>query len=314
VTLSPNVVGMKETIAACGFETQAPEPGAHSFTCELIEVLDKWKFRVPFSVAMLHGQLLANLRHPKPKKDMFGKLVESRRTPVYVVTTANAKAISIELARRHSEPADRMLRNQSVSPMAIPGSFPSKSHVRRPEWSFQHIPIAPKVPSLDTRSDLSNRAKGINALTSHPTLARDHALGGLLSPEPKLERSDSYHAQLSMSTPQYKMPQQSPFALMHPSCRAWNPQDDQTLVAARAQGMSWALIQQTYFPSKTPHACRKRHERLMERHTLDDFDGLKLEILAKNYMGMRREIWSGLGAQVGEKWNVVEQKVPSSID
>ncbi|PMD37698.1 hypothetical protein L207DRAFT_80389 [Hyaloscypha variabilis F] len=192
--------------------------------------------------------------------------------------------------------------------MAILGSFPSKSYVRRPEWSFQHIPIAPKVLSLDTRSGLSNRAEDINALTSHPTLAPNHALGSVLSPEPKLERSDSYHVQLSMSTPQYTMPQQSPFALIRPSSGAWNPQDDQTLVAARAQGMNWAPIQQTYFPSKTPNACRKRHERLIERRNTDDWDGVKLEILAKNYMGMRREIWSGLAAQVGEKWNVVEQK------
>ena len=47
----------------------------------------------------------------------------------------------------------------------------------------------------------------------------------------------------------------------------------------------------------------------MERRSADDWDGLKLENLAKNYMGMRREIWSGLAAQTGEKWNVVEQKV-----
>ncbi|KAN0099349.1 hypothetical protein V8E51_013124 [Hyaloscypha variabilis] len=194
--------------------------------------------------------------------------------------------------------------------MAIPGSFPSKSYVRRPERSFQHIPIAPKIPSLDTRSGLSNRAEDINALTSHPTLAPDHALGSVLSPGLKLERSDSYHVQLSMSTPQYTMPQQSPFALIRPSSGAWNPQDDQTLVAARAQGMNWAPIQQAYFPSKTPNACRKRHERLMEKRA-KDWDRLKLEILAKNYMDMRREIWSGLAAQVGEKWNVVEQKCMS---
>jgi hypothetical protein len=47
----------------------------------------------------------------------------------------------------------------------------------------------------------------------------------------------------------------------------------------------------------------------MERRSADDWDGVKLENLAKNYMGMRREIWSGLAAQTGEKWNVVEQKV-----
>jgi hypothetical protein len=77
--------------------------------------------QAPFSVAMLHSELLANLRHPKPKKDMFGKLVESRRTPVYVVTTSNAKAISIELVRRHLEPADpnidsRPRKRQRITP------------------------------------------------------------------------------------------------------------------------------------------------------------------------------------------------------
>jgi hypothetical protein len=47
----------------------------------------------------------------------------------------------------------------------------------------------------------------------------------------------------------------------------------------------------------------------MERRSADDWDGIKLENLAKNYMTMRRDIWSGLAAQTGEKWNVVEQKV-----
>ncbi|PMD51315.1 uncharacterized protein K444DRAFT_544741 [Hyaloscypha bicolor E] len=118
--------------------------------------------------------------------------------------------------------------------------------------------------------------------------------------------------QLPLSTPQYtQMAQAPPLASIRPSSGAWNPQDDQTLMAARAQGMNWAPIQQAYFPSKTPNACRKRHERLMERRSADDWDGLKLESLAKNYMGMRREIWSGLAAETGEKWNVVEQKCMS---
>ena len=102
---------------------------------------------------------------------------------------------------------------------------------------------------------------------------------------------------------------QAPLSSTRPSSGAWNPTDDQTLMAARAQGMNWAPIQQAYFPSKTPNACRKRHERLMERRSADDWDGLKLENLAKQYMGMRREIWGGLAAQTGQKWNVVEQKV-----
>ncbi|KAH7360815.1 hypothetical protein BKA65DRAFT_547526 [Rhexocercosporidium sp. MPI-PUGE-AT-0058] len=95
------------------------------------------------------------------------------------------------------------------------------------------------------------------------------------------------------------------------STGAWTPSNDQILLAARAQGMNWVPIQQSYFPSKTPNACRKRHERLMERINGDDWDGIKLESFAKNYMSMRREIWSTLAAQTGEKWSVVEQKCMS---
>ena len=51
----------------------------------------------------------------------------------------------------------------------------------------------------------------------------------------------------------------------------------------------------------------------MERRSADDWDGLKLENLAKTYMVIRREIWSGLAARTGEKWNVVEQKVYASL-
>ncbi|KXH64474.1 myb family transcription factor [Colletotrichum salicis] len=96
------------------------------------------------------------------------------------------------------------------------------------------------------------------------------------------------------------------------SSGAWTPQDDQQLLAARAQGLNWSQIQTTYFPNKTPNACRKRHERLMERRGADDWDNRKLERLAKEYMSMRKEIWSGLAARTGEKWNVVEAKCMSN--
>jgi hypothetical protein len=49
----------------------------------------------------------------------------------------------------------------------------------------------------------------------------------------------------------------------------------------------------------------------MERRSADDWDHQKLENLAKNYMAMRREIWSGLAGVTGEKWNVVEAKCMS---
>lgn len=94
-----------------------------------------------------------------------------------------------------------------------------------------------------------------------------------------------------------------------PSSGAWTIQDDQQLMAARAQGLNWGQIKDTYFPSKTSNACRKRHERLAERRDADDWDQRKLQRMAKEYMTMRKEIWAPLAARTGEKWNVVEAKV-----
>ncbi|TLD31121.1 hypothetical protein PspLS_02988 [Pyricularia sp. CBS 133598] len=93
------------------------------------------------------------------------------------------------------------------------------------------------------------------------------------------------------------------------SSGAWSAEEDQTLLAARAQGLNWSSIQSTHFPSKTSNACRKRHERLMERRGADDWDARKLERLAQEYMKVRKEIWQPLARITGEKWNVVEQKI-----
>lgn len=93
------------------------------------------------------------------------------------------------------------------------------------------------------------------------------------------------------------------------SSGAWSTIDDNRLVQARAQGLNWGQIKDAHFPTKSANACRKRHERLMERKGADDWDTRKFQQLAKEYMGMRKEIWSGLAARTGEKWNVVESKV-----
>lgn len=90
---------------------------------------------------------------------------------------------------------------------------------------------------------------------------------------------------------------------------AWSKEDDETLLRARAQGLNWSQIQQNYFRSKTSNACRKRHERLIEHRSADSWDKANFEKLSMEYMRLRKEIWSPLAAQVGEKWTVVEQKV-----
>ncbi|KAM7221236.1 hypothetical protein V8F06_003411 [Rhypophila decipiens] len=96
------------------------------------------------------------------------------------------------------------------------------------------------------------------------------------------------------------------------SSGAWTQEDDRMLITLRAMGKNWNQIQREAFPTKTGNACRKRHERLMERRGQNDFDNRKLERLSKEYMSMRKEIWQPLAARCGEKWNVVEAQCMSN--
>jgi hypothetical protein len=93
------------------------------------------------------------------------------------------------------------------------------------------------------------------------------------------------------------------------SSTAWSTEDDQRLMQCRAQGMNWAPIANNHFPTKTPNACRKRHERLMEKKNNEDWNGVKIEDLAKAYIECREEMWKIVANKVGEKWQTVEQKV-----
>lgn len=47
----------------------------------------------------------------------------------------------------------------------------------------------------------------------------------------------------------------------------------------------------------------------MERRNHDDWDGRKIDALAREYMECRKDMWSMLAARVGERWAVVEAKV-----
>ncbi|MCJ1380327.1 hypothetical protein MMC17_003430 [Xylographa soralifera] len=89
---------------------------------------------------------------------------------------------------------------------------------------------------------------------------------------------------------------------------AWSPDDDELLMRSRAQNMNWAPIANTHFPLKTPNACRKRHERLMEKKNAENWDGVKLEELARAYVESREIMWKILADKVGEKWQHVEIK------
>lgn len=151
--------------------------------------------------------------------------------------------------------------------------------------------------------------------TSLPGAAYDpYAVAPLTMQPPTHAGHHHSHSTASyLSTdPHHRVPTSSLPAQHRASSGAWNASDDQTLLGARASGQNWAQIQQNYFPSKTPNACRKRHERLMERKGADDWDTRKLEKMAKEYMSLRKEIWAPLALRTGEKWNVVEQKCMSN--
>ena len=96
---------------------------------------------------------------------------------------------------------------------------------------------------------------------------------------------------------------------MHRKAGIWTVADDEVLSTARASGLNWQPIASQYFPNKTANACRKRHERLMERRSQEDWERPRLEALASSYLACRREIWTLLGERMGERWSVVEAKV-----
>lgn len=93
----PTGNSITETISASSWDAIAPDPGRYSFTNALIEVMTEWRHR-PFSAAMLHAEVLARLKHPRPIT-INGKLFEARSTPVHFMMTSNHKAPSIELSR-----------------------------------------------------------------------------------------------------------------------------------------------------------------------------------------------------------------------
>jgi Myb-like DNA-binding domain len=174
-------------------------------------------------------------------------------------------------------------------PKATEGGHTSQSYYRISPLSVPSDITSPRqYPNIAAtmQSSMNSQHMSQSNLTPYPT-------GGPVQPL-------QYHQQ--------SIPQSTPLPV-RASSGAWTPSDDAQLMNARAQGLNWQPIQTTYFPNKTPNACRKRHERLMDRRNSDDWDVIKLENMAKEYMGMRREIWTQLGNKTGEKWTVVEAKV-----
>lgn len=81
---------------------------------------------------------------------------------------------------------------------------------------------------------------------------------------------------------------------------------------ARREGQNWQPIANQYFSDRSGNACRKRHERLMEKRNSEDWDGVKLEELAVAYNQVKKEMWTILADRLGEKWQIIEAKVTIS--
>ncbi|KAJ3529242.1 hypothetical protein NM208_g9853 [Fusarium decemcellulare] len=123
--LTERPTNIKETIAACGFETWAPRPGTQSFTHTLIEVMKEWASQLPFSAAMLHSEILTRLKHAQPHRSSQGTLVESRKTPAYIVSTPDPHTASITLGRMFEEECYSLSSSQAA-PGSIPGNLSEK--------------------------------------------------------------------------------------------------------------------------------------------------------------------------------------------
>lgn len=93
----------------------------------------------------------------------------------------------------------------------------------------------------------------------------------------------------------------------------WSAADDGILLQARASGLNWQPIASRCFPNKSANACRKRHERLIDRRQASDWDAERLERLAQEYMAARKEMWELLASRLGERWAVVEAKVSNAL-
>ena len=93
------------------------------------------------------------------------------------------------------------------------------------------------------------------------------------------------------------------------SSSSWSLLDDERLLRARAQGLTFQLMATQLFPDKTANACRKRHERLMEkRNSADTWDSIKMDAIAKAYVELREKMWQLLASRIGEKWQTGEAK------
>ena len=136
---------LTELIAACGFENVAPGVGEHSFTRSLIEELRGWNHHFTMSVAKLHSEVLARIKHWKPRYAGGGNC-ERRNTPVYVLLANEGKPRSIELT-----PLKRCEMLKSNAPSSGPLSPPDSDE----DVEMSEVPDGNITPSSHLSDSLT---------------------------------------------------------------------------------------------------------------------------------------------------------------
>lgn len=172
-----------ETISASSWDAIAPNPGRYSFTSSLIEVLSEWSHRT-FSAAMLHAEILARLKHPRPIM-INGRRFEARSTPVHFMMTSNHRAPSIEFTRILPEAV--MLPSPPIGHVAprleLPGFQPQEPEsqgtdvgmLKEPDEDHPHVMISLALED-DQHLDLNAWEQW---LASFPALAKHVKVQGV---------------------------------------------------------------------------------------------------------------------------------------
>lgn len=147
----PNGASTTETISASSWDAIAPDPGRYSFTSALIEVLVEWKNRT-YSAAMLHAEILARLKHPRPIMHNGRRGFEARSTPVHFMMTSNHRAPSIEMVRVFSpektppsppaEPKQEMEQEPDSETMTGRSGVPQDVVISEPNEDVPHVMIS----------------------------------------------------------------------------------------------------------------------------------------------------------------------------
>ena len=167
--------------------------------------------------------------------------------------------------------------------------------------------IAQQLVALDNPEIIQLTAQNSDELESNQLNHRSRVSSKFTMPNTTRVRS-----RRSNPYPPIAPPTTTAFPTPPPTSGNWSIEDDAQLQQARRQGMNWQPIATQYFPTKTANACRKRHERLMERAQADKAavpDQSEVNSLAKIYCEMREEVWKVMASRLGEDWKTVEAKV-----